>query len=140
MDYNAIAEALVTKAQLTDVNGMEQVPDSLPSEAFYVGEIDIDPNQTFGSRSGTRRGTDQAMITCRILVARSTEKWALRKLRTYMGGSGVSSIIQALQGDKTLNGTVHSSVVKAIRGNRMFDVGGAKFYGVEIDIFVIGAA
>lgn len=140
MDFNAIAEALVEKAKLTDINALEQVPDSLPSEAFYVGEIDIDVNRTFGSRSGTRTGTDSAMITCRILVARSTEKWALRKLRTYMGGSGVSSITQALQGDKTLNGTVDSSVVKAIRGNRMFDVGGLKYYGVEIDIFVIGAA
>lgn len=140
MDYNAIAEAIVAKAELVDIAALEQVPDSLPSTAFYMGEIDIDPNRTFGSRSGTRQGTDEATITCRILVARSTEKWALRKLRSYMSGSGTSSIIQALQGDKTLNGTVHSSIVRAIRGNRMFDVGSLKYYGVEIDLFVIGDA
>lgn len=140
MDFNAVALALETAAETTGINALDYVPDVLPNTAFYVGEIDIDPNKTFGSRSGTRQGTDQATITCRIMVARTTDKFAVRKSRDYMAGSGTRSIIQAIQADRTLSGSVHDSIVKSIRGNRMFDVGGVKFYGVEFDIFVIGDA
>lgn len=140
MDYNEIAEALSAAAKTTGINAMDYVPDSLPSEAFYVGEIDIDTNVTFGRRTGTRRGTDQATITCRILVARSTDQWALKKCRTYMSGSGTTSIIQAIQADRTLGGTVHDSMVRGFRGNRLFNVGEKKYYGIEIDVFVIGDA
>jgi hypothetical protein len=48
--------------------------------------------------------------------------------------------VQAFANDKTLGGTVHACHVKKMRGNRMFDVGGQKFYGLELDVFVIGAA
>lgn len=140
MDWNAVADGLVKAAKTTGLNGLDYVPDSLPDVAFYVGEIDVDVNKTFGSRTGTRRGTDQATITCRVLVARSTDKWALKKLRTYMGGGGPESLIQAIQADKTLNGSVHDSVVKSLRGNRLFVVGEKRYYGVEVDVFVIGAA
>lgn len=146
MDYNAIAEALETAAKKTGINALDHVPDSLPSEAFYVGEMDIEMDVTFRARlvedvpTLVRVGTDQAMITCRILVARSTDKYAVKKMRTYMSGSGPTSIAAAISVDKTLGGTVHSSQVKRMRGNRLFDVGSQRFYGVEIDVFVIGAA
>ncbi len=140
MNYNEIADALVACAESVGLNALDFVPDTLPNTAFYVGEMDIDPSATFGSRSGTRRGTDRATITCRVLVARSTDKSALRKSREYMGGSGVKSLIQAIQNDGTLAGSCSSSKVERISGNRMFDVAGQKYYGVEIDVFVIGAA
>lgn len=140
MDLNAIAEALTACAVATGLNALDYVPDTLPNTAFYVGEMDIDPNATFGSRSGTRRGTDRVTVTCRVLVARSTDKDALRKSRNYMAGSGVKSLIQRIQADATLDGTCHSSKVERISGNRMFDVAGVKYYGVEIDVFAIGAA
>jgi hypothetical protein len=140
MNWNDVASGLEAAAEATGINALDYVPDDLPNTAFYVGEMDIDVNQTFGSRSGTRRGTDSATITCRVLVARSTGKYAIRKLREYMGGSGVKSLVQAIQADKTLGGSCDSSKVLAIRGNRLFTVGEAKFYGVEIEVFVIGAA
>lgn len=140
MDFNAIALALSACAESVGLNALDYVPDTLPNTAFYVGEMEIDPNKTFGRRSGTRQGTDQAVITCRVLVARSTDKSALRKSREYMGGSGARSLIQAIQTDATLGGTCHASKVERVSGNRMFDVAGLKYYGVEIDVFVIGAA
>lgn len=146
MDWNAVAVALETAAKTTGINALDYVPDSLPSEAFYVGEMDVDFDQTFrrmvsnGDGTFRRTGTDQATITCRILVARSTDKFAVRKMRAYMAGSGATSICEAISQDKTLGGTVHGSQVKRMRGNRLFDVGSVKFYGVEIDVFVIGAA
>jgi hypothetical protein len=140
MDWNAIALGLEAAAETTGLNALDYVPDDLPNTAMYVGEMEIDPNITFGSRTGTRRGTDQGTITCRVLVARSTDKYAIRKMRQYMAGSGVKSLIQAFQADKTLGGSCSSSKVARISGNRLFNVGEAKFYGCEIDVFVIGAA
>lgn len=144
MDYNAIADAIAYRCRLeTGINALDYVPDSLPSAAMYVGEIDVELDGTF--RRGGRRGTDQATITLRILVARSTDKYALRKLREYMSSPGPASIIDALAKWRALPGeddvpTVHDSQCKRMRGNRLFTVGEQRFYGVEIDLFVIGDA
>lgn len=142
MDWNAVSAALEEAAKTTGINALSFVPDALPSKAFYVGEIDVDFDQTMRrTGSGGRRiGTDQATITCRILVARSDDKHALAKLREYMAGAGPESIKQAIEADRTLGGTVHSCQVKTMRGNRLFDVGEKRFYGVELFVFVIGAA
>lgn len=144
MDWNAVADALEAKAEtVPGISAFSEVPDSLPSIGFYVGEIDVDLNIVMrGKRApgGPRRGSDQASITCRILVARYDDKQALRKLRTFMKGGGPTSIIDAIELDRTLNNTVDDSCCKAMRGNRMFEVGSAKYYGVELDIFVIGDA
>lgn len=142
MNWNSVADAIASIAHVASgINAIDFVPDELPNEALYVGEIDVDFDQTFRRRQGsTRKGTDQATITIRVLVARSTDKHALRRLRTYMAGSGTSSIAEALANNRTLNGTVHDSHLKRMRGNRLFDVGGSKFYGVELDLFVVGDA
>jgi hypothetical protein len=140
MDWNEVADGLAAAASTTGINALEYVPDSLPHKAFYVGEIDIDTNITFGSRSGTRRGTDAGTVTSRVLIAKSDDKYALKKLREYMGGSGVKSLVQAIQADRTLGGACDDSIVKSVRGNRLFDVGGSKYYGVEIDTYVVGSA
>jgi len=142
VDWNLVSDAIADLArEATGIVALEFVPDELPNEALYVGEIDAEFDQTFRRRQGsTRKGTDQATLTIRILVARSTDKFALKKLREYMGGSGLKSVAQALANDRTLKGTVHDSHLKRMRGNRMFDVGGSKFYGVELDLFVIGDA
>lgn len=144
MDYNAIADALEEIANGVDgINAFSEVPDDLPTIGFYVGEIDITPNITMrGKRSigGPRRGSDEATITCRCLVARFNERAALRKLREFMGGSGVLSLIDAIENNRTLNDTVDDSKVSSIRGNRLFDVAGGRYYGVEFDLYVVGDA
>lgn len=145
MDLNAIALAIESIVETdTGLNALDYVPDALPSAALYVGEMDIELDVTFRRRRAagvtTRQGTDQGTITCRILVARSTDKYAVRKMRDYMAGSGAESVAEALTNNRTLNGTVHDSHLKRLRGNRLFEVGGARFYGVELDLFVIGAA
>lgn len=144
MDFNAIADALETIAEtVPGINGFASVPDSLPTIAFVVGEMDVNLNITMrGKRTpgGPRRGSDEANITCRILVARFEDKFALKKLREFMGGHGATSIIDAIEQNRTLNGTVDDSVVRTMRGNRLFVVGESRYYGVELDLYVIGDA
>lgn len=144
MNWNAICDALEAAANtVPGINAFSEVPDDLPTIGFYVGEIDVSLNITMRGRrapGGPRRGSDEAHITCRVLVARFNDKTALRKLREFMGGSGAVSVIDAIELDRTLGGTVDDSRVVSMRGNRMFDVANNKYYGVEIDLFVIGDA
>ncbi len=148
MDYEKISRALEqTAATVEDVNAFSYVPDSLPNIGFYVGEIDVELNVTMrGKRTpgGPRRGTDQANITCRILVARYDDEQGVQKLRQFMSGTGMYSIVDAIEQNRQLEldgePTVDDSRVTTLRGNRMFDVGGHKYYGVEINLFVIGDA
>jgi hypothetical protein len=144
MDWNRVATALEDIAETTGLNALDYVPDDLPNAALYVGEMDIEPNQMFNKRKpdGSRAGTDQATITLRLLVARSTDKHAIRKMRKYLAGSGIESLVQAIQETNGQAGLYPWSGIKvvAMRGNRLFNVGEARFYGTEIDVFVIGAA
>ncbi len=143
MDWNAVATEIEAIAKGVGLNALDIVPDDLPNTAFYVGEMDIEPNQSFNKRlpNGHRAGTDKATITCRVLVARSTDKWAIRKMREYLAGSGDKSLVEAIQATSGVVGKPWSGiVVTAMRGNRLFVVGEAKFYGTEIELNVIGAA
>lgn len=145
MDWNALALRLEHHADsIEGVNALDYVPDSLPNTGFYVGEMEIQPNQSFNKRrpDGTRIGTDQGTITCRFLVARTTDKYSVRKSRTFMAGSGVTSFCENVQQDQTLGGACSGNKIARISGNRMFVMGPdeKKYYGVEIDVFVIGAA
>lgn len=144
MDWNAVADYLESAANsVQGVSAYSEVPDDMPMIGFYVGEIDIDLNVAMRGRrtpGGPRRGTDQANITCRLLVARYDDKEALRKLRAFMSGHGAESIVDAIEEDRTLGGTVDDSYCKTMKGNRLFTVGNSQFYGTELTIFVIGDA
>lgn len=144
MDWNAVALALEAVAESVDINALDYVPDSLPNTGLYVGEMDIQPNQTFNKvrGDGSRIGTDQAVITLRLLVARSDDKHAIRKMRQWLAGSGDQSLIEAIQKTNGRHAEFPWSGIKvqSMRGNRVFVVGEAKYYGTEIDVFVIGPA
>jgi hypothetical protein len=144
MDWNTVAEQLEQIAESKGINALAYVPDDLPNKAFYVGEMDIEPNQAFNKRKpdGSRAGTDQANITCRLLVARSTDRHAIIEMRKWLTGGGDTSLLEAFQATNANPQTYEWSGIKviAMRGNRLFNVGEAKFYGTEFEIFVIGAA
>lgn len=153
MDWNAVALKLEAIAETVSwtidgktyrLNALDTVPDDLPNTGIYVGEIDVTPNVAFNKTdpSGNRIGVDSASITLRLLVARSTDKYAIRKMRAFMNGSGDASLIQAIQATNRQPAEYPWSGIKvqALRGNRLFNVGEAKFYGVEIEVFVTGAA
>lgn len=133
MDLNAVALGLAANAStVPELNALDWVPDSVPDNAFLVGEMDITFDRTFG------RGCDELIVTCRVLVARSDDKSGQQKLRTFMRGGGVTSVKKAIESDKTLGGKCDSLHVRSAKGNRLFTVGEARYYGVEFEVFVIG--
>jgi len=144
MDWNAVASDLEAIAETCGISALDYVPDDLPNKCLYIGEMDIEPNQTMNSvdGNGRRRGTDQGVVTLRLLIARSTDKHSIRKMREFLAGGGTNSLIQAIQATNNQSATYAWSGIKvqSMRGNRLFNVGEAKFYGTEIDVFVIGAA
>jgi hypothetical protein len=144
MDWNVAALKLEAIAEGLGLNALDYVPDDLPNKAIYVGEIDIQPNQVMNRRGsdGSRMGVDSATVTLRLLVARSDDKHAIRKMREYMAGSGEDSLIQAIQETNNRHTEFPWSGIKVVsaRGNRVFNVGEAKFYGTEIDVWMTGAA
>lgn len=144
MDWNAVATALEAEGEACGINTLDYVPESLPNTGMYVGEMDIEPNQSFNSKKpdGSRKGTDAASITLRLLVARSDDKHAIRKMRSFLAGSGAKSLVERLQ---ETNGRIadypwSGLKVTAMRGNRLFVVGETKYYGTEIEIYVTGPA
>lgn len=154
MDWNGVAsqlEAICESVSWTDdkgnthkLNVLDYVPDDLPNAGMYIGEMDILPNQSFNSKKpdGSRKGTDAATITIRLLVARTTDKWAIKKMRAWLAGGGDASLLQALQETNARATEFEWSGIKvnSMRGNRMFVVGEKKYYGTEIEIYVTGAA
>lgn len=143
MDWNAICARIKTDLDSIDgLNAFDHVPDSIPTIAAIIGEIDVDFDAVMRRvRTGTTRtGTDQATITIRILVARYNDRTALMKLRDFMSGSGPSSVIQVLTDDRRLGNLVDDSAVRSMKGNRLFTVGDDRFYGIELELFVIGDA
>lgn len=127
------------------IEALDYVPDDLPNTGLYVGEIDVNVNETFNKinpATGHRIGTDSATITLRLLVARETDRHAIRKMRAFMNGSGDASLIEALQKTNAQPQTYVWSGLKVVacRGNRLFSVGESKYYGTEIEIYVTGAA
>jgi hypothetical protein len=144
MDWNLVAGSLEWIAESVGLNALDFVPDDLPNTALYVGEMDIEPNQAFNKRKpdGSRAGTDQATVTLRLLVARSTDRHAIRKMRKFLAGSGAESLVEAIQltNGRPAEFPWSGCKVVGMRGNRLFNVGESKFYGTEIDVFVIGPA
>lgn len=144
MDWNAAALKLEAICEGLGLNALDYVPDSLPNTAAYVGEMDIEPNQVMNKTKpdGSRMGVDSATIMLRLLVARSDDKHALRKLREHMNGSGDKSLIEAIQETNRRPTEFPWSGIKvmSIKANRLFIVGEARYYGTEIEIYVTGAA
>lgn len=134
MDLNAVATGLETQVrEVAGIQPYDYVPDALAGKSFLVCEIDVDFDKTF------RRGMDELMVTCRVLIARRTERDAQRKLREFMAGGGMTSIKAAIESDKTLGGACDSLHVQRMSGNRMFTVGEKRYYGVEIYIKIVGS-
>lgn len=133
----ALALAANVDANVPELNALDYVPDAIPDPCFMVAEMDIEYHQTMARRHGGS-GMGQAMITCRVMTSRGDDENGQQQMRSFSRGAGVTSVIQAIESDRTLGGACHDLKVASVRGNRMFTVGEKQYYGSEFGVMVIG--
>lgn len=140
MDVGPIRDALAdaVRVAVPTLNCFGYCPDSVPEPCFYVGEVEIDFDKTFG------RGMDELRVTCRLLVSRADDRAGQAALDTYLAGSGATSIKAALvaargaPGVAALGGLCDDLHLVRVQGYRMYQVGEVQFYGAEMIVRIIG--
>lgn len=137
MDISAVRLALATQCDdVVDPGGRKLhclgfVPTSVPEPCFYAGEVEIEPNVTFGD-------DEEILIRCRVLVSMADDRQGQLRLDKFLSRTGSSSIRAAIMADQTLGGLVDTLVVEKITGYGMYEIGVDRFFGAEIPVRIWG--
>jgi hypothetical protein len=120
-------------AAVPGLNATPYAPDRAEEPAFYPGESDIDFDRTFGS------GVDEAIVTCYLLVSAAEDRDGQARLDRFLG-RGPESVLAALKADTTLGGRCMDLRVRGVRAYRTYQSGDDRFYGAQLQVYVIGQA
>lgn len=126
-----VAEALQTA--LTTVNGLrvvEYIPDSLNPPMATVAIDGVRYHTAFGSTSPLYT------FIVSVVVARSSDRVAQRRLGEYLAPTGASSIRAAIEKDTTLCNTVQSCQVVSAGNIVSLNVNDVLFLVVEFTVEV----
>lgn len=138
---DAIADAarvVVLPAGIGKLTCFGYVPDSIVAPCFFVGEVDVNFDQTMG------RGTDELLFTCRVLAGRADDRSAQRILDALLSGAGEASLKQAIEaarggpGEMALGGLADDLHLQRVQGYRWYEHQGSSFVGAELAVKVIG--
>lgn len=129
-----IRDGLKTRLEtITGLRAHDTIPDSISPPCAVVGAPEpLEYDVAF--RGAAHRYT----IPVRVYASRASERTGQDKLDGYMAASGATSIKAAIEGDATLGGAAHSTVVKQARGYGVYNIGGVDYLGVEFVTEVIG--
>lgn len=139
MDLDLISERLAALA--LNVNGIIRsdgyLPDSISEPHFYVAEVTIQYDQTYG-------GQMDVQLLCRVLVGRSDDRAGQELLKGFMRRTGPTSVKAALEagrgepGEPALGGACDDFHVTGVRAHRLYTVGTSTYVGAEWPVHVIG--
>lgn len=132
-DYSDIRTRL--KTRLATISGLRvyaTVPDKPELPAAIIRPLRMDYQQSMGSGGANRVPFEIVLL---VSLGAGNER-AQDLLDAYLDESGASSIKAAIEGDKTLAGTVHTLHVAGWRDYGMIDWAGVTFLGVRIDVEV----
>jgi hypothetical protein len=139
VDISAVKAAIADAVRVVPrLEVYRYVPDQPVVSCFYLGEVEIDPHQTFG-------GSDVATITARVLTSGSEDESGQIELDQLLSRTGPRSIRAALwlargaPGELALGGLADDLVVDGISGYRSIPAGEVSYYGAEIKIRVVGS-
>jgi hypothetical protein len=93
------------KTRLATISGLrvwDVIPDQVTPPGAVVGQLDF----TFDIDNA--RGVDLANVDIYVIVQRMDARSGQNKLDGYLAGSGATSIKAAIEGDRTLGGTVNT--------------------------------
>jgi len=103
MNPSQVRDGLKTRLQtISGLRAYDLIPDTVVPPCAVVGQLDF----TFDIDNA--RGLDQAQVDVLVIVQRFSERAGQDKLDAYLAGSGASSIKTAIEGDRTLGGTVNT--------------------------------
>lgn len=138
MDISRVRQGIAdAAASVAGLRCFGYVPDSITPPVFYAGEVEIDPEQTFGPM-------DKVQITCRVLVSRSDDRTGQKLLDGFLKRTGPTSIRAALAaargapGQAALGGVCDDMHVRRIQGYRLYRIGETAYFGAEIIVEAIG--
>jgi len=98
-----VRDGLKTRLQtISGLRAYDLIPDTVTPPAAVVGQLDF----TFDIDNA--RGLDQAQVDVLVIVQRFSERSGQDLLDSYLSGSGATSIKAAIEGDRTLGGTVNT--------------------------------
>lgn len=129
----------VLAAQIENLDCYAFAPDDPETPCFYVGEVTLNPQTTFG-------GCDTAEFTCRVLVAAGEDEDSQAVLDALLSRSGTRSVRAALEaargapGAAALDGAADDLSIVRIDGYRMISgPGETTYYGANITVRVLGS-
>jgi len=103
MNPSQVRDGLKTRLQtITGLRVYDLIPETPTPPCAVVGPLDF----TFDIDNA--RGLDQANVDIYVIVQRFSDRAGQDKLDAYLAGSGSSSIKTAIEGDRTLGGTVNT--------------------------------
>jgi len=103
MNVTNVRAGLKTRlATITGLRVWDSIPDQVTPPGAVVGQLDF----TFDIDNA--RGLDIANVDVYVIVQRMDARSGQNKLDGYLAGSGSSSIKAAIEGDRTLGGTVNT--------------------------------
>lgn len=121
-------------ARLRTIDGLrvyEKIPDTVnPTAAVIVPDAGV-YGLTFG------RNVDSHSFTIQIVISRSNEAGGQDRLDEFISGSGAKAIIAAVDGDDTLGGVAHYTVVKGWREYGEYNLGGVDYLGCVFDVEIV---
>ncbi len=132
MNPSQVRDGLKTRLQtITGLRAYDLIPDTVVPPCAVVGQLDF----TFDINNA--RGLDQAQVDVLVIVQRFSERAGQDKLDAYLAGSGSSSIKTAIEGDRTLGGTVNTLRVTGAEAGT-YDSQGVTFLSYRYRITIWG--
>jgi hypothetical protein len=103
MNVSSVRDGIKTRLQtISGLRVWDVIPDQVTPPGAVVGQLDF----TFDIDNA--RGVDLANVDVYVIVQRMDARSGQNKLDGYLAGSGSSSIKAAIEGDRTLGGTVNT--------------------------------
>lgn len=120
------------ESRLATIAGLrvtEYVPDQVnPPQAFVGVPAVTEYRSTYG------RGYFTMEPTVTVLVSKNLDKQGQLKLASYANVTGASSIVAAIEADRTLGGMVDECWVLSFRPLGLEEVGAIGYYGGVFDL------
>jgi hypothetical protein len=124
------------ETRLATISGLRTkdiAPDNPPVPCAFPLVPPINYRETFG------RGQYSLNFRIAVLVSASLDRIGQFKLASYANPRGATSIITAIEGDKTLGGIVSDTVVDTFDPDGLQEVGLIGYYGGTFSVRVIAS-